>query len=136
MTTAAFGGIIRLQFRPYFLRQLEAMSFILRRCIELPDRVSPHLGVRLNVPHQARHKCRRHVTIAAARLNTKRIRGMHAMRVFLEWSVHFVAGGAELVGFGIFQPGDEAPREAYAYDEGKQPTGRYAEQEPALRAPP
>jgi len=136
MTAAALGGVVRLQFRPDFLRQLQAMSFILRRRIELPGHVSPNLGVRLDVPHEPRQECRRHVTVAAAGLNTERIRVMRAMRIFLERCVHFVAGGAEFVGFGIFQTGDEATRETYSDQEGEQSTGGYAEQEPALRPPP
>lgn len=136
MTAAALGGVVRFQFRPDFLRELQAVTFILCGRVELTGHVTPDLGGGLNMPHQARQECRRHVAVAAACPNTELIRIMNATRVFLERRVHFVAGGAERIGFRIFEAGKEAAREANSDDESEQTADRYSEQEPALRAPP
>lgn len=79
------------------------------------------------MPHQTGQKGWRHVAVGAARANAELIRVMHAMRQFLEWRIHFVAGSAERVRRGIFQGAEKAAGEAYTDEECEQPTGRYSE---------
>src|SRR5580700_3858897 len=84
MTAATLGGIVRLQLLPNFLRELQAMTFILCRGIELASHVSPHFSVRLDMPQEAWEESWRHVAVSTARLNAKLILVVHAVRVFLE----------------------------------------------------
>ena len=73
MTAAAFGRVVRFQLLPNLLRELQAMTFILRRRVEFAQHMNPHFGVRLYVPRQPRYECRRYMAISAARLNAELI---------------------------------------------------------------
>lgn len=136
MTAATLGRVVRFQLRPDLLCERQSMCFILCGRVELTGHVTPNFGRCLNVPHQAGKKCRRHVTVAAACLNSEYIRVMQALRVLLEGRAHFVAGRAELIGFGIFETTEEAAGKSDSDDEGNEPASWYSEKVPALRAPP
>ena len=136
MATAAFGRIICLELRPDLLRQLQAVGFILGGRAELAHEVAPHLRACLNVHQQPRKKRRRHMAVGTGRPNAELIRIMSALRQFLEGDVHLVTRRAEGHGFGQFQSADETAGNGDADEEGNEAPGRYAEQEPALRAPP
>ena len=136
MTAAALGRIVRLELSPDFLSELRAMRLIFRRRIELAPDVAPHLGVRLDVAPQAGEEFRRHVAVAAACLDAEGIGIVHAPRELLVWGAHLVTRGAKLVGLCKFEAAQKTAREHDARDERDQPSGRYAEQEPTLRATP
>ena len=136
MTAAALRRIVRPELRPDFLRHLEPQSFVLRGRVELAGQVPPHFCIRLNMPPQTRQQCRRHVAIAAARLNAEHVGGMRAGLQFPEGGIHLVTRGAERIGLRKFEAADEASRKADADDEGEQAAGRNTEQKPAPRTPP
>src|SRR5208282_632460 len=136
MTAATLGGVVGFQLLPYFLRELQPQRLILCGGIEFAPQVTPHLGRGLDVRPQAWKECGWYVAVAAARLNAEYIGGVHAARQLLIGLLHFVAGSTERIGFGHFQATEKTARKTDAEDEAQHPAGRYAEQEPTLRAPP
>ena len=78
VTAATLGRIVALELGPDLLRKLEAVSFEAGGRRELAREMTPHLGARFNVAHEARKEGRGNVTVAAAGLDPQGIGVMNA----------------------------------------------------------
>jgi hypothetical protein len=137
MAAAALGGVIRLQFLPDLLRQLQPVGLVLRRCVELAAQVTPDLARtpgcgapadRAGTP-AARGSCR---SWPGCRLDSNNARCACTPGTACSFRGRRCRSCRSPRTSGRRQ----SCRKADADDESQQSAGRYPQQEPALRPAP
>ncbi len=121
MTVSAFERIVRLEPRPFALGQFEPLLQKFRAGRNRAEDLAEHLVRSLHLARDLVGPIVRHMTIGAARAHARAVREMHRLhQLLIDVVVHFVAGGAELLGVGDFESGVEAAPEDNAADKAAQ----------------